>query len=243
MRWNLLTGGVLHPVPGVVQLLIRRALKLEGIRADLVDQDLVLHMAVWRFQLYALEVVLGGGVDLVDSVAYPVLGGVTALDMEVFLHLSVVDGLDKLADQLCDVEAAPVDIGLDDRSASGDVVALAVLLVLGPASRLHVRQTTVHELCLLLHVAVWLGRSAVVGWRTLADAWVVVARSVGTDGGGCRYRQQEKAGEKSVATHAEYSRTLIPTNVTRCLTLTLCTLKTVIALYQWVGIIRTEPRI
>ena len=70
-------------------------------------------MAVWRFQLYALEVVLGGGVDLVHGVANPVLGGVAALHMEILLHLAVVDGLDELADQLGDVEAAPVHPGVD----------------------------------------------------------------------------------------------------------------------------------
>ena len=55
-------------------------------------------MAVWRFQLYALEVILGGGVDLVHGVADAVLGGVAALHVEVLLHLAVVDGLDKLTD-------------------------------------------------------------------------------------------------------------------------------------------------
>ena len=113
MLGDLPADSVLHSVAGVVQLLVGRALKLHGVGADFVHKNLVLHMAVRRFQFYTLEVILGGCVDLVHGVANPVLGGVATLHVEILLHLAVVNRLDELTDQLGDVEAAPVHPGVD----------------------------------------------------------------------------------------------------------------------------------
>merc|ERR1719435_166764 len=56
----------------------------------------------------------------VHGVADAVLSGVAALHVEVLLHLAVVDGLDELADQLGDVETAPVHPGVDHGRAGVD---------------------------------------------------------------------------------------------------------------------------
>ena len=53
-----------------------------------------------------------------------------------------------------------------------------MLLVLGPAGLLVVILAPVLEYGLLLQVAVGFNRPAVVGGRTLADVWLVVARAV-----------------------------------------------------------------
>merc|ERR1719352_287008 len=113
-----------------------------------------LHVAVGCLHVAALVVILGGGVNLVGGVAYPVLPCEAPLDLVGLLQGLVVDGLHQVTDQLIHVEADSLHVGLDDPRAVLEHLPLTVLLVLGPASLLSVELALVLKHHLLHLVAV-----------------------------------------------------------------------------------------
>merc|ERR1719504_505913 len=145
---------LLLPIAIVLGSHLPLAVELHGVGAGHVVDNLLLHVAVRCLHVAALVVILGCGVDLVGGVTDPVLSCEAPLDLVGLLQGLVVDGLYQVADQLINIEADSLHVGLDDTRAVLEHLPLAVLLVLGPASLLSVRLALVLEHHLLHLVAV-----------------------------------------------------------------------------------------
>merc|ERR1712243_231838 len=85
--------------------LVPLAVKLHGVGACNVVNNLFLHVAIGSLDISALVVILGGHVDLVSGVAHPVLASEASLYLISLLQGLVVDRLHQVAYQLVHIEA------------------------------------------------------------------------------------------------------------------------------------------
>merc|ERR1712134_42789 len=119
------------------------AVKVHGEDTGTVLHHLVLVPAVLIINIHALEVILGRLGQIVDSVTHPVGHPGAPLHGVGLVHHLVLNALGQRAHQLGHVEALPLFELVDNRGAVLLVHVLALLLLLGEASLLHVGQALV----------------------------------------------------------------------------------------------------
>merc|ERR1719184_92238 len=151
---RLLAHDTLGPITIVLGAFIPLTVEHVSICASHVVDDFLLHVTIGGLQVCALVIILGGHVNLIGSVANPVLAREAPLDLVGFLQSFVVDGLDKVAHQFVDIEANTLYAGLDDTCAVVVELGLAFFLILGVDSGLGVGLALVFKHNLLHHVAV-----------------------------------------------------------------------------------------
>merc|ERR1719312_218340 len=162
LSWDVITilsrfptaDNTLGSIAIVLGGLVPLAVKLHGVSAGNVVDDLFLHVAIRGLNVGALIVILGGHVDLVRGVAHPVLASETPLHLVSLLQCLVVDCLNQVTDQLVDIEAHSLNIGFDNTSAVVEVLGRTRFLVLSVACPLNVWLTLVLEHHLLDHMTV-----------------------------------------------------------------------------------------
>merc|ERR1719184_304674 len=170
----LVADHTLWPITIILGALVPLAVEHHGVGAGHIVDDLFLHVAIWSFKVSALVIILGGHVDLVSGVTDPVLAREAPLDLVGFLQGLVVNGLDKVAHQLVDIEADSLHISLDYPSAVLVQLGLAFLVILRPASLLGVGLALVLKDHLLHHVAVGVLVDAVPSYIVLANVRTVL---------------------------------------------------------------------
>merc|ERR1719308_179320 len=105
------------PIPIILSTLIPLAVKLHGICAGDIVDNLLLHVAVGGLHVGALIIILGGHVDLVCGVADPVLTSEAPLHLVGLFQCLVVNSLDQVTHQFIHVETDSLDIGFYNSSA------------------------------------------------------------------------------------------------------------------------------
>merc|ERR1719365_309925 len=147
-----LSGGVVALLGGSLLTLDRAlavvrlgllAVKVHGENAGTVLDHFILIPAVLVVNINTLEVILGGLGQIVDSVTHPVGHPGASLHGVSFVHHLVLDALSQGAHQLGHVEALPLLKLVDDGGAVLLEHLLALLLLLGQASLLHVGQALI----------------------------------------------------------------------------------------------------
>jgi len=119
--------------------LLAPTVELHCVSAGDIIDNLFLHVAVRRFDIAALVIVLGGGVYLVGSVTDAILACEASLDLVRFLESFVMNSFDQIANQFINIKANTLNISFDDASTILEKLGLTNLLVLGPTSLLFVR--------------------------------------------------------------------------------------------------------
>merc|ERR1719452_269811 len=123
-----------------VTVILRRlntpAVKLNCVGASYIVNNFLFHVTVGCLDIATLVVILGDGVNLVGGVAYSVLPSEALLNLVSLFESLVVDVLNQVTNQLINIEADTLNIGLDDPSAVfvhldvGDLLVLGVRLAL-----------------------------------------------------------------------------------------------------------------
>jgi len=142
--WRLVTrvygrfpANLLHPVTTISPLLLL-AVKFEGVLArDVFDFHLLI-LAEKRLNISTLEVVLLVDIDVVSSVADPVLDHGTFLYSVLLRDSVVVDLFVQATEQLVDVEADGVDVRIHNTGAIAVIHIVTLLSILRVASLLRV---------------------------------------------------------------------------------------------------------
>merc|ERR1712180_522902 len=191
-----LPGGVVALLGGRL-LALDRALAVVGfllltVKVHREDAGTVLHHlvlipAVLIIDVHALKVILGGMSQIVDGVTHPVSHPGAPLHGVGLVHHLVLDALSQLAHQLGHIEALPLLELVNDGGAVLLEHLLALLLLLGEASLLHVGQALVlvdnllHGVAIILIAClVHLIRRRVAGIHRLV---LVVAGTLAKGGG------------------------------------------------------------
>ena len=99
-----LTNHLLLPIAVILGRLLAFTVKLNSVRTSNVINDLFLHETIRCLDLAALIVVLRGGVDVVRSVANPLLPCEAPLDLVRLLDNLVMDTFNQATNQLVHVE-------------------------------------------------------------------------------------------------------------------------------------------
>merc|ERR1712168_713740 len=158
-----LPGGVVALLGGSLLTLDRALavvrLLLLAVKVNREDTGTVLHHfilvpAVLVVDIHTLEIILGGLGQVVDCVTHPISHPSAPLHGVGLVHHLVLDALGQGAHQLGHVKALPLLKLVDDGGAVLLVHLLALLLLLGEASLLHVGQAPVLVDDLLHGVAV-----------------------------------------------------------------------------------------
>merc|ERR1719186_2528979 len=112
----LRTYDSLRSIAIVLGALVPLAVKLNGVSAGHVVDNLLLHVAIRCLDIATLVVVLGGHVDLVGGVAHSIFAREAPLDLVSLLQRLVVDGFHQIADKLVQIKTNTFDLGLDNSS-------------------------------------------------------------------------------------------------------------------------------
>merc|ERR1711887_2195 len=144
----------LRSIPIVLSALVPLAVEFHGIgTGDIVDH-LFFHVAILGLHVGALVVILGGHINLVCGVTYPVLASEASLYLIGLLQCLVMNCLDQVAYQLVYIETDSLDIGFNNSRAVSEGLCCTRLFVLCVTSPLRVWLALVLEHHLLDHVAV-----------------------------------------------------------------------------------------
>merc|ERR1719482_1198568 len=168
------THDLLLSVSIVLCGLLPLAVELDCVGASDIVDCLFLHVAIGSLHVAALVVILSGGINVVSSVAHPVLASEAPLDLVSLLQRLVVHGFHQVTDQLIHVEADSLNIGLNNPGAVFEQLRLARLLILCEASLLGVRLALILENDLLHLVAVGVLVDAVAPNVGLANVRVII---------------------------------------------------------------------
>merc|ERR1719167_795086 len=154
--------------------LLASTVELDSIGAGYIVNDLLLHVAVWRLDITALVIVLGGGVNLVSSVTDTIFASEASLNLVSFFERFVMNSFHKIANQFINIEANTFNVGFDDSSAILKELWLTNFLVLGPASLFLVRLTLIFEHYLFNFVTVGILVHSITSNIRLSDIWIVL---------------------------------------------------------------------
>merc|ERR1719334_1339401 len=154
LSWLPITDHSLWPIPIVFGILVPLAIKFYGVGTCNVIDNFLLHKAIERLNIGALVIILGRHVDLIGSIAHPVLASEASLNLISLLQCLVMNGFNQVTHQFIYIKANTFNVCLNDPSAVFVRLRLTFLAILGPTSSLGVIFTLILEHNLLDHVAI-----------------------------------------------------------------------------------------